>query len=157
MHGDSLIWPDYFFLVVTEKDHNKININGKKQCGHAGPAWGWYRWLYYIKMWVNCNGWITYIPAYVMGTRDLPNMYAQGPQTQGMRAFISGKPQIHMLQVLCNTWIAKVTILVGWMRQVIVTLVCVVIAKYIVKELFTYCIQVTLTWWITVTLRYGLE
>ena len=33
-----------------------------------------------------------------MGTRDLPDMYAQGP-----RAYISGKSQEHMLQVIFIT------------------------------------------------------
>ena len=31
-----------------------------------------------------------------MGTRDLPDMYARSP-----RAYISGKSQVHMLQVIC--------------------------------------------------------
>ena len=33
-----------------------------------------------------------------MGTRDLPDMYARG-----LRAYISGKSRVHMLQVICNT------------------------------------------------------
>jgi len=36
-----------------------------------------------------------------MGTSDLPEMYAQSPKAQ--RAYISGKPQMPMLQLLCNT------------------------------------------------------
>ena len=28
---------------------------------------------------------------------------AQGPQAQGLRVYISGKPQVPMLQLLCNT------------------------------------------------------
>ena len=28
---------------------------------------------------------------------------AQGPQTQGLRAYTSGKSQVHMSQVICNT------------------------------------------------------
>ena len=50
---------------------------------------------------------------------------AQGPQAWGIRAFISGKSWMHILQVLCN---AIVTTLLGWMPQVIVTLVCGVIS-----------------------------
>ena len=38
-----------------------------------------------------------------MGTRDLPDMYARGPQARGLRAYISGKSRVHMLQVICNT------------------------------------------------------
>ena len=38
---------------------------------------------------------------------------AWGPQAQGMMAFKSGKSQIHMLQVLCNNFIAMVTTPVG--------------------------------------------
>ena len=38
-----------------------------------------------------------------MSTRDLPDMYAQGPQAQGLRAYISGKSRVHMLQVICST------------------------------------------------------
>ena len=34
-----------------------------------------------------------------MGTRDLPDMYARG-----LRAYISGKSRVHMLQVICNTY-----------------------------------------------------
>ena len=33
-----------------------------------------------------------------MGTRDLPDMYARG-----LRAYISGKSRVHMLQLICNT------------------------------------------------------
>ena len=33
-----------------------------------------------------------------IGTRDLPDMYARG-----LRAYISGKSRVHMLQVICNT------------------------------------------------------
>ena len=47
----------------------------------------------------------------VMDTRDLPDMYAK---------YISGKSRMHMLQVLCNTPIAIVTIPVGWMPQAFV-------------------------------------
>ena len=43
-----------------------------------------------------------------MNMMDLPDMYAQG-----LRACISGKSQVHMLQVLCNTSIAIVTTQVG--------------------------------------------
>ena len=35
-----------------------------------------------------------------MGARDLPDMYARGPQARGMRAYISGKSRAHMLQVM---------------------------------------------------------
>ena len=40
-----------------------------------------------------------------MNTRDLPDMYAgaQGPQARGLRAYISSKSQVHMLQLLCIT------------------------------------------------------
>ena len=55
-----------------------------------------------------------------MGMGDLPDVYvctympkAQGPEAQGMRAFISNKSQIHILQVLCYTSIAIVTTPVG--------------------------------------------
>ena len=57
-----------------------------------------------------------------MSIGDLPDMYAWG-----MRAFISGKSWMDMLKVLCNTFVAIVTTPVGWMAQVIVTLVCGVI------------------------------
>ena len=33
-----------------------------------------------------------------MGTRDLPDIYARG-----LRAYISGKSQVHMLQLICKT------------------------------------------------------
>ena len=36
-----------------------------------------------------------------MGRRDLPDMYAQGPQARGLRAYISGKSRLPMLQVIC--------------------------------------------------------
>ena len=39
-----------------------------------------------------------------MGMRDFPDMYARSP-----REFISGKSQMHMLQLLCNTFILIVT------------------------------------------------
>ena len=38
-----------------------------------------------------------------MGARDLPDMYARGPQARGLRAYISGESQAPMLQVLCIT------------------------------------------------------
>ena len=65
-----------------------------------------------------------------MDMRDLPDMFVQGPKAiaPGMRAFISGKLQMHMLQVLCNTSIAMVTTPVGSMPQVTATLVCKVIS-----------------------------
>ena len=34
-----------------------------------------------------------------MAMRDLPDMYARGPQVRGLRAYISGKSQMGMLQV----------------------------------------------------------
>ena len=42
--------------------------------------------------------------------RDLPNIYAKA---RGLRVYVSGKSQTHMLQVLCNTSIAIPTTLVG--------------------------------------------
>ena len=38
-----------------------------------------------------------------MGARDLPDMYAQGPQARGLRTYISGESRAPMLQVLCMT------------------------------------------------------
>ena len=40
-----------------------------------------------------------------MGMRGLPDMYAlsAGPQALGIHSNVSGKSQIHMLQVLCIT------------------------------------------------------
>ena len=38
-----------------------------------------------------------------MGARDLPDMYARGPQAQGLRAYISGESRAPMLQVICIT------------------------------------------------------
>jgi len=40
-----------------------------------------------------------------MGTRDLPDIYAQSPRAagRGLRAYISGKSRVHMLQLICNT------------------------------------------------------
>ena len=38
-----------------------------------------------------------------MDTRDLPDMYARGPQARGLRAYMSGKSREHMLQVICIT------------------------------------------------------
>ena len=38
-----------------------------------------------------------------MAMGDLPDVYARGPWAQGLRAYISGKSQIAMLQVSCNT------------------------------------------------------
>ena len=52
------------------------------------------------------------------------------PKARGIRAMISGKWQMHILQVLFNTFIAIVAASVGWIPQVIVTLVCVVISSY---------------------------
>ena len=37
-----------------------------------------------------------------MGRRDLPDMYARG-----LRAYISGKSRLHMLQLICNTSVYK--------------------------------------------------
>ena len=48
-----------------------------------------------------------------MYVRICPMPKAQGPEAQGMRAFISNKSQIHILQVLCCTSIAIVTTPVG--------------------------------------------
>ena len=60
--------------------------------------------------------------------RDLPDMYALGHlpdmYAQSLRAYISGKSLTFKLQLLRNTSIAIVTIPVGWIPQVIVTLVC---------------------------------
>ena len=66
--------------------------------------------------------------------RDLPDMYVAMPKAQGIRAFISGKSQMHMLQVLCNTFIAIVTTPEGLMSQVIVILVCGVINTNIIAN-----------------------
>ena len=63
-----------------------------------------------------------------MGIWDLPDTYVAMPEAWGLQAYILGKSQMHMLQVLCNTSIAIVTTPVGWMSQVIVTLVCGVIS-----------------------------
>ena len=42
-----------------------------------------------------------------MGTSDLPDMYARGLQAQGLRAYILGKSQVPMLQLICNTFLAS--------------------------------------------------
>ena len=44
-----------------------------------------------------------------MGTTDLPDMYAQSPRAadRGLRAYISGKSRVPMLQLLCNTFLAS--------------------------------------------------
>ena len=42
-----------------------------------------------------------------MGTSDLPDMYAQSPRATGLRAYISGKSQVPMLQLLCKTFLAS--------------------------------------------------
>ena len=71
------------------------------------------------------------------------------PEAWRMVVFKSGKLWMHMLQMLCNTFIDIVTTLVCWMPQVIVTLVslCEVIStnylllmhySYVVKGLSTY-------------------
>ena len=50
-----------------------------------------------------------------MGRSDLPDMYARarGPHAQGRVHTYQGKSQLHMLYMLCNTFITIVTILVG--------------------------------------------
>ena len=43
-----------------------------------------------------------------MGTSDLPDMpKAQGPQARELRVYISGKLQVPMLELLCNTFLAS--------------------------------------------------
>ena len=48
-----------------------------------------------------------------MGMSDLPDMWAAdpicGPQTLGLRAYISVKSQVPMLQLICNTFLASCT------------------------------------------------
>ena len=44
-----------------------------------------------------CNGYMC-----SMGTRDLPDTYAQS-----LRAYISGKSRVPMLQLICNTFSAN--------------------------------------------------
>ena len=41
-----------------------------------------------------------------MDTRDLPDMYALSPQAFG-HSYISGKSQVPMLQLICNTFLAS--------------------------------------------------
>ena len=42
-----------------------------------------------------------------MGTGDLPDMYAQGPRATGLRAYISGKSRVPMLQPICDKFLAS--------------------------------------------------
>ena len=37
-----------------------------------------------------------------IGTSDLPDMYAQSLRAAGPKAYISGKSQVPMLQLICN-------------------------------------------------------
>ena len=62
--------------------------------------------------------------------RDLPDMYVQGPRPRNVSIHIRQivNAHVHMLQVLCNTFIAIVTTPEGQMPPVIVTLVCEVIS-----------------------------
>ena len=48
-----------------------------------------------------------------MGMRGLLDMYAQSPRAAGRQAYILGKSQLHMLQLLHNSFIAMVTTPVG--------------------------------------------
>ena len=38
------------------------------------------------------------------GTSSLPDMYARGPQAQGLRAYISGKARVPVIQLICYTF-----------------------------------------------------
>ena len=41
-----------------------------------------------------------------MGTSDLPDMYCM-PKARGVRAYISGKSRVPILQLICNTFLAS--------------------------------------------------
>ena len=43
-----------------------------------------------------------------MGTSGLPDMYTRCPRAAGPRVYISGKPRVPMLQLLCNTYVGLV-------------------------------------------------
>ena len=78
--------------------------------------------FYQSSLTCNCSKW------------DLSNSCNMGmalcmSKAWGIKAHISGKSQVHMLQMLCNTFMAIVTTPVVWMPQVIVTILCVVISK----------------------------
>ena len=59
---------------------------------------------YYIK--ICWSLWLCPFGICKMGMSGLPDMYtrSRGPQAQGLRLNISGRPQAVMLQILCNTF-----------------------------------------------------
>ena len=52
------------------------------------------------------NYYLVYMYSCNMGMSDLPDMYAQRPRAAGprLRAYISGKLQVPILQMICNTF-----------------------------------------------------
>ena len=63
----------------------------------------------------------------------------QGPQARGMRTFISGKSRMHMLHVLCNTFIAIVTTPVGSLVSLIINVVpCFLTFLHFVAKISPY-------------------
>ena len=52
----------------------------------------------YIYIYICMYIYIYIFGCYTMGTNGLPDIY-----TRGLRVYISGKPQVHMVQLLCTT------------------------------------------------------